>query len=157
MRNVSDICFTENQCTHFMFNTSPPPENRAVYDVLWKTTVQTDRQTDQDDNIIRRMWSECWTNKVTDTHCEYVTLNPFLRKHWLRERASVLRYTYIASLVPLHSPVLCLAFNTHLSEGRGGTACEISKQRSFRFRVINAHDSGAFLFSSSSSPTALCL
>jgi hypothetical protein len=41
----------------------------------------------------------CWVPKATDTHSEYVTLIAFPLKQWLRERASLLRYTYIACLV----------------------------------------------------------
>jgi hypothetical protein len=52
-----------------------------------------------DDNIIRRMLFACWITKATDTHSEYVILIAFLRQQWLRERASVLRYTYIVCLV----------------------------------------------------------
>jgi hypothetical protein len=52
-----------------------------------------------DGNIIRRMRIACWITKVTDTHSEYVTLTAFPRQMWLRERASMLRYTHIACLV----------------------------------------------------------
>jgi len=52
-----------------------------------------------DDNTIRRMSLACWMPKATDTHSEYVILVAFPRQQWLRERASVLRYTYIACLV----------------------------------------------------------
>jgi hypothetical protein len=52
-----------------------------------------------DDNIIRRMRFACWITKATDTHSDYVILTAFPRQQWLRERASVLRYTYAAYLV----------------------------------------------------------
>ena len=40
MRNVSDkIC---REKTHFMFNI-PPPENRAVYETIWKNMEQPER------------------------------------------------------------------------------------------------------------------
>jgi hypothetical protein len=51
---------------------------------------------DTDDNIIRRMRFACWVTKATDTHSEYLILVAFPRQQWLRERASMLRYTYIA-------------------------------------------------------------
>jgi hypothetical protein len=54
---------------------------------------------DADDNIIRRMRFACWITKATNTHSEYVTLIAFPRQQLLRERASMLRYTYTASLV----------------------------------------------------------
>jgi hypothetical protein len=41
----------------------------------------------------------CWMIKATDTHSEYVILIAFPRQEWLRERASVLHYKYIARLV----------------------------------------------------------
>ena len=52
-----------------------------------------------DDNILRRMSIECWIPKAIGTRSEYVILITFLRQHWLRERASILRYTYIACFV----------------------------------------------------------
>jgi hypothetical protein len=54
-----------------------------------------------DDNIIRRMRFECCITKATDTHSEYEMFIVFPRQKWLRERAAILRYTYITSLVPL--------------------------------------------------------
>jgi len=36
---------------------------------------------------------------VADTHSEYVILVSFSQQHWLRERASMLRYTYIVLFV----------------------------------------------------------
>ena len=50
-----------------------------------------------DDSIIRRMRFTCWITKATDTHSQYVILIAFPRQQWLGGRASVLRYTYIAS------------------------------------------------------------
>jgi hypothetical protein len=52
-----------------------------------------------DDNIIRHMRFAWWISKATDTHSEYVLLIAFPRQQWLRERASMLRFTYIVSLV----------------------------------------------------------
>jgi len=43
-----------------------------------------------DGNIIRRMRFACLITKATDTHSEYVII---LWQRWLRERASLLRYT----------------------------------------------------------------
>jgi hypothetical protein len=40
----------------------------------------------------------CWITKVTDRDSEYVIL-AFPLQQWLRERTSLLRYTYIACLV----------------------------------------------------------
>jgi len=41
----------------------------------------------------------CWTTKSTNTHPEYVILITFPLQQWLRDLASMLRYTYIACLV----------------------------------------------------------
>jgi hypothetical protein len=42
-----------------------------------------------------------WKPKVTNTHSEYVIIFAFLHQQWLREPASVFRYTYVACLVKL--------------------------------------------------------
>ena len=39
------------------------------------------------------------THKSANTHTEYVILTDFPRQQWLRERASMLRYTYIVLLL----------------------------------------------------------
>jgi len=52
-----------------------------------------------DDNIIRYMRIACGIPKTTNTQSEYVILIACPRQHWLHERASVLRYTYVACLV----------------------------------------------------------
>jgi hypothetical protein len=52
-----------------------------------------------DDNIVRRILFACWVTKATNTHSEYVILIDFPLQQWLRERASVLYHTYIASPV----------------------------------------------------------
>jgi hypothetical protein len=49
-----------------------------------------------DDNIIWRMCFAHWIKTATDTNSEYVILTAFPRQQWLRERASMLRYTYTA-------------------------------------------------------------
>jgi hypothetical protein len=46
-----------------------------------------------------RMRIACWIRKATNTRSEYVILNDFPLQQWLRERVSMLRYTYIACLV----------------------------------------------------------
>ena len=54
-----------------------------------------------DDNIIRRMCFECWVTEASVTHSECVILLAFARQQRLSERASLLRYTYIACIVYL--------------------------------------------------------
>jgi hypothetical protein len=58
----------------------------------------TDRQATVDITI-RYMHFACWVNKPSDKRSEYVILIAFSRQEWLRERVSILRYTYIASFV----------------------------------------------------------
>jgi hypothetical protein len=43
MRNVSDKICRENQNTHFIFNSPRPPENLAVYEIVWKNIVEPGR------------------------------------------------------------------------------------------------------------------
>ena len=50
---------------------------------------------------IWRMRISCWIPKATNTSSEYVTPTVFPPQQWLRERASILRYTYIACRVLL--------------------------------------------------------
>jgi hypothetical protein len=52
-----------------------------------------------DDSITRRIRFASWISKATNTDSEYVTLIAFPWQQRLRERVSVLRYAYIASLV----------------------------------------------------------
>ena len=63
----------------------------------------------------------CWKTKATDIHSQYVIVISFPPQQWLRERASLLRYTYIACLFlqfiagvvsALH--ILWLQISTHL-------------------------------------------
>jgi hypothetical protein len=51
-----------------------------------------------DDNIIQRMRFACWITPATDTHSEYGILIAFPQQQWLRERASVLRYSALPVL-----------------------------------------------------------
>ena len=61
---------------------------------MWKNIVQPNGP-----QIIWRMRIECWIPKATDTHSEYVIRIAFPLQQWLHERASMLRYTYTASVI----------------------------------------------------------
>jgi len=50
----------------------------------------------------------CRIPKVSDTHSEYVILVAFPLRQWQHKRPSVLRYTYIACLVPRSKHCLSL-------------------------------------------------
>jgi hypothetical protein len=71
------------------------PENRAVYEIAWKSMVETSRPQ----MTIWRMRIACWIPKATDSHSEYVALPSFPPQQWLHERATMLRATYVACLV----------------------------------------------------------
>jgi len=45
---------------------------------------------------MRRMRVACWIITATATHSQYVILTAFPLQQWLRERAPLLRYPYIA-------------------------------------------------------------
>jgi hypothetical protein len=40
-----------------------------------------------------------WTTKATNTYSEHVKIIAFLLRQWLKERASMLRFTYSENLV----------------------------------------------------------
>ena len=65
---------------------------------MWKKYGRTREGTDE--NATRRMRFACWIPKATDTHSEHVIFIAFFPlQQRLRERVSMLRYTYVACLV----------------------------------------------------------
>ena len=60
-----------------------------------------------DDNITWRMRITCYIRKTTDTHSESVILTAFLLQQRLQERASMLRYAFIACLVQTYIFLQC--------------------------------------------------
>jgi hypothetical protein len=69
---------------------------------MWKYIVVPERP-----RITRqRMRIACRIRKATHTNSEYVILTAFPLHQWLRERASLLPYTYIACIV------ITLAYHT---------------------------------------------
>jgi hypothetical protein len=75
-------------------------ENRVVYVITWKKCCIAGEATD--DNKTRRFLFACWIIKATDTHSGYVILVAFPRQKLLRERATLLRCTYISSCLMLN-------------------------------------------------------
>jgi hypothetical protein len=73
MRNVADKNFKENRNTYFNFNNLFFFENRAVYEIMLKNTVEPDKTQ----TTIWRMRSACWIRKVTITNTQYVILPAF--------------------------------------------------------------------------------
>ena len=64
MRTVSDKSCRENQNTHFMSSNYFFPWNRAVYEIMWKNIVESDRPQ----MAIRRTRCAWWISDATDTH-----------------------------------------------------------------------------------------
>ena len=108
MANVSDKSCREYQNTHFTFSNSSPKSCR-----LWDNVEEysIDRQT-KGNNIIQRKRFACWITKVTDTDSEYVIFIASPQQQWLRQRVSILRYTYIACLDLLFA-LQILSFDLH--------------------------------------------
>ena len=63
----------------------------------------------------------CGITKATDTHLEYVILIAFPMQQWLRERASMLRYTSIACLVLCRCGGVTWAYVGRIKEKPEGT------------------------------------
>jgi hypothetical protein len=66
-------------------------ENRTVYEIMWKNIVQ-----EAGHMTIWRMRIACWITKAQNIHSQHVTFTFFPLQQWLHERASMLRYVYIA-------------------------------------------------------------
>jgi hypothetical protein len=62
---------------------------------MWNNIVEPDRPR----VTIWRMHTACWMRRATNAHSEYVILVPLRQQQWLHERASILRYTFIACIV----------------------------------------------------------
>jgi hypothetical protein len=62
---------------------------------MWKNPLKPGKP----EMTIWRTRIACWIIKATNTHSHYVTLTAFPLLQYLYERASMLQYTYIVSLV----------------------------------------------------------
>ena len=85
----------ENVKTHILGSVTFFPKNLAVYEIMWKNIVERCRSQ----MTIWRMRIACWIPNAIKTHSQYVIYNDFPLQKWLHERASMLRYKYIACLV----------------------------------------------------------
>jgi len=98
--------------------------NIGKYGIAWKVT---------DGNVL---WPMCFARRIkkaTNTHSAYVILIAFPLQQWLRERASILRYTYIACLVYMfHCHLILQADNyfLHFLEGSGTFAAVMCTEKS---------------------------
>ena len=88
MRNVSDK-FEQNLETHILRSIKfHRKSNPIFYNV-------------EDDNLIVRMRFVRWITRAANTQPEYVIFIVFPQDHWLLESASLLHYTYTATLLVL--------------------------------------------------------
>jgi hypothetical protein len=69
-------------------------ENRVVYQKMWKSIVEPGRRN----MTIWRMRIARWVHMVTNRHSQCVELIAFPLQQRLHERASKLRYKYVACL-----------------------------------------------------------
>ena len=69
----------------------------AVYEVMWKNTVERGRQQMK----IWRMRIACCVPKAINTPSDNEILIAFPQQQWWQERASMLGYTYTACLLSL--------------------------------------------------------
>jgi hypothetical protein len=92
MRNVSDKSCIENQKKYFMFNKFLFSENRAVYEIMWKRIVKSEKLQ----MTIWRIRIAGWIPETKITHSEYVILTALPLQQWLRRRTSMLGFTYFA-------------------------------------------------------------
>ena len=58
---------------------------------MWENVVERGRAQ----MAIWSMRIECWITQATNAHSEHVIIIAFPRQQWLRERASLLRVTYL--------------------------------------------------------------
>ena len=84
---------------------------------IWDVVEQhgTEKQAIAD-NVIRSMRFACWLTWL-QTHSEYIILIAFPRQQWLRERSSMLPYTYIACLVVMYTSMISTRRSTRTSVG----------------------------------------
>jgi hypothetical protein len=87
--------FVDKIKTHFVFSKLFFfSENRDVYEIIWKNTVERGRSQ----MTIWRMRIACWIPKATDTHSVCVILIASPLQQRLHECASMLRYIVIPRL-----------------------------------------------------------
>jgi hypothetical protein len=128
MRNVSDKSCRENQNTHFVFS-NVFFEIRAVYEILWKNTVERGRPQ----MTVWRMRIACWTTKAT--HTRNCNTYCFSLQQLLHERAPTLSYTDIASLVKLQFVVRMYVVTTGLLRVKE-LGFDVENQRKWQQKVL---------------------
>ena len=103
-------------------------ENRTLYEIMSKNMVETSQYGAYESRVglaslYARMRMHTPTGSVTHMHrrtCkhahtdQYVILIAVPQQQWLRERTSMFRYIYIASIVMITSQFACVLFLTSL-------------------------------------------
>jgi phenylpyruvate tautomerase PptA (4-oxalocrotonate tautomerase family) len=69
-----------------MSNNSPHPPNHAIYEVVWRNSVDLGGRR----ITKKKMHIACWVTKATNTHLGYVIITAFPQKKWLHGGTSVL-------------------------------------------------------------------
>ena len=85
--------------------------SRAVYEVLSKNIVESERPWVIVLYIANNTRFASWVIKTVNTHSDYVILIAFLEQQWLGERASLLCNTYIVYLVLFTEKYCFVAFD----------------------------------------------
>ena len=123
--------YRKSKHTFFMFSNFFH-ENRAVYEIMWKNTVERGRLQ----MTARRMRTAYWITMGTDTHWEYVKLLAFLRLQWSREHASTLCWcVHCRSLVPNFAdsyPLHCITITKRVVHMRA-----VFKMSTFLVAMLN--------------------
>jgi hypothetical protein len=96
--------FSEKIKTHILYSITLFFENRTVYEVMWKSSVEPGRPQKR----IWRMRIACWIPKATNTFrmCNK-SLISFPLQHRLPVRASMLCCTYSACIVLSNIRTVC--------------------------------------------------
>jgi hypothetical protein len=85
-------------------------ENRAVYEISWKSFVELGRPQ----MAVWRMRIACWISRAKNKHSDCVILIVFPPLQWLHERsATFLLCTYIDYIVSL-TRIIITQLNRHL-------------------------------------------
>ena len=103
MRNVSDKSCRGKRNTHFMFSNFFFFENYAVCEIMWKNIAEPARCGWKYGTCASHVG---YLRLQTHTLAEYAVVIAFPLHQQLHERALILRYTYIASLV-FHIHIRC--------------------------------------------------
>jgi hypothetical protein len=94
----------------------------------------------------------CWITKATDTNSEYVILIAFPHQKWLRERALILRFTYIVYLVTPSYFITVVGKRWSLTSVQSGDFIAINVLSEFLFqssKILDFRKSNQFLLKSS--------